>query len=195
MSQETNSNDEIEIIKEMVRGYRAQQPKLNLLVFGPGEGNPDDYASKCFKKRYEIKSFFANSHIVILPEEAYCEAKRQNVRDLTITSFEKFLLEQCDLAIFLHISNCPGVEHELSTFSIMPDIIRKILLFHAIDCDYDSNWVFDERIKRIKGGNGRVETFSQNDIEQCHLRKRIAEVVGCMVSLRSLFPYKKYGAC
>lgn len=187
------SADEIEFIKEMVRGYKAQLPRLNILVFGPGEKNPDSYAKKCFKKRYEIKSFLGNkNHTAILPEEAYCEAKRQNLEDLTITSFEKYLIEQCSLAIIIHVPNCPGVEHELSTFATIPECIRKILLFHANDCNYGSNWVFSERVKRIKGGNGRVETFSQNEIEQCHLRKKIADVVDSMVSLLSLYPYKKY---
>jgi hypothetical protein len=187
------SSNEIEIIKEMVRGYKAQLPRLTILVFGPGEKNPDDYAKKCFKKRQEIRTFLGNkNHNVILPEDAYCEAKRQNVEDLTITSFEKYLIEKCDLAIFLHVPNCPGVEHELSTFATMPECIRKILLFHANDCKYDSPWVFSDRIKQIKGGNGRIETFCQNEIQQCHLRKRLAVVVESIVSLLSIYPYKKY---
>lgn len=187
------SAHEIEFIRELVRGYKAHLPKLNILVFGPGEKNPDDYAKKCFKKRLEIKSFLVNeNHTAILPEEAYCEAKHQNVEDLTITSFEKHLIEQCDLAIFLHVPSCPGVEHELSTFASMPECIKKILLFHANDCSYDPTWVFHERIKQIKGGNGRVEAFSQNEIEQCHLRERLKDIVESMVSLLSLYPYKKY---
>jgi hypothetical protein len=80
----------------------------------------------------------------------------------------------------------------LSTLTTMPECIRKILLFHANDCNYNSNWVFNERIQRIKGGNGRVETFSQNEIEQCHLRKKLKEVAESIVSLLSLYPYKKY---
>jgi hypothetical protein len=81
------NSDEIDFIREMIRGYRAQQPKLNILVFGPSEKNPDDYAKKCFKKRLEIKSFLGNTHTVILPEEAFYEAKCQKLEDLTITSF------------------------------------------------------------------------------------------------------------
>lgn len=186
-------SNEIEIIRDIVKGYKDQLPRLTILVFGPGEKNPDDYAKKCFKKRYEIKSFLGNkNHNVILPEEAYCEAERQNLEGLTITSFEKYLIERCNLAIFLHVPNCPGVEHELSTFATMPECIRKILLFHANDCNYDPDWVFRERIVQIKGGNGRVETFSQNEIEQCHLRKRLTDIVESIASLLSLYPYKKY---
>jgi hypothetical protein len=186
-------NDEIEIIRDMVKGYRAQLPRLRILVFGPSEKNPDPYAKKCFKKRHEIRSHLeGENHNAILPEEAYNEAKRENVENLTITSLEKYLIEHFDLAIFLHVPHCPGVEHELSTFATMPECTRKILLFHANDCQYDSGWVNAERISQIKGGNGLVETFSQNDIEQCNLRKRVTEIVQCMVSLYSLYPYKKY---
>jgi hypothetical protein len=186
-------SDEIEIIRNLVKGYKDQLPRLTILVFGPGKKNQDSYAKKCFKKRYEIRSFLREqNHKAILPEEAYQEAKRLNHEGLTITSFEKYLIEQCDLAIFLHVPNCPGVEHELSTFATMPGCIRKMLLFHANDCNYDPKWVFQERVKQIKGGNGRIETFSENEIEQCHLRKRLIDIIGFIVSLLSLYPYKKY---
>jgi hypothetical protein len=186
-------NNEIEIIRDIVKGYKEQLPRLYILVFGPGERNPDNYAKKCYKKRYEVKSFLrSKNHNVILPEEAYSEARRQNTESLTITSFEKYLIERCDLAIFIHVPNCPGVEHELSAFTTMPECIRKILLFYANDCNYNPEWVFNERIAQIKAGNGRVDTFSQNEIEQCHLRKRLALIVESMVSLLSLYPYKKY---
>lgn len=187
-------NDEIETIKLMLKGYEASLPKLNILIFGPGESNRDEYANKCFRKRCEIKQFLKEkNHIAILPEEAFEEAKRQGKVYPNIIHFEKYLLEQCcDVAIFLYVPKCPGVDHELSTLATIPECTRKILLLHATDCEYDSTWSFNDRIDFIRGGNGRTETFCQEDVDRCHLRERIVRVVESMARFLSLHPYKKY---
>jgi len=187
-------DNEIENLKRMVKGYEDSLPKLQILIFGPSKQNPDKYAQKCFRKRHKIKEILTNkNHITILPEEAFDEARRQGKEYPNITSFEKYLIEQqCDLAVFLYIPNCPGVAHELSAFSIIPDCVRKIYFFYAKDCEYNSKWTLKDNIDFVKGGNGRVDSFCQNDIEQCKLREKIIKIVESVTRFLSMHPYKKY---
>lgn len=187
-------DNEIEDLNRMVKGYENSLPKLSILIFGPGERNPDEYGQKCFRKRCEIKEFLKNkNHTAILPEEAFYEAERQGKDYPNITSFEKYLIEQqCDIAIFLYVPNCPGVSHELSVFSTIPECVRKIYFFYAKDCVYNSIWTLNDQIDFINGGNGRVDSFCQNDIEQCELRNKIIKKVECVARFLSMHSYKKY---
>lgn len=187
-------DNEIESLKRMVKGYEDSLPKLQILIFGPGKQNPDKYAQKCFRKRYKIKEILTNkNHIAILPEEAFGEARRQGKEYPNITSFEKYLIEQqCDLAVFLYVPNCPGLAHELSVFSIIQDCVRKMYFLYAKDCEYNSKWTLKDNIDFVKGGNGRVDSFCQYDIEQCKLREKIIKIVEGITRLLSMHPYKKY---
>ena len=187
-------DNEIEDLKCMVKGYENSLPKLSILIFGPGERNPDEYGQKCFRKRCEIKEFLKNkNYTAILPEEAFLEAKKQGKEYTNITSFEKYLIEyQCDIAIFLYVPNCPGVAHELSVFSTILECVRKIYFFYAKDCVYNSKWTLSDQIDFINGGNGCVDSFCQNDIEQCELRKKIIKKVESVARFLSMNSYKKY---
>jgi hypothetical protein len=187
-----SDRDEIELINSMVKSYRDKTPRLKLLVFGPGEGNPDVYAKKCYLKRVEIRDSLRNNHTVIFPEEAYCAAKAQGL-DLDTITYEKQMMEQTDFSIFIYVPNCPGVDHELSTFSIIPECTRKMLLFYANDCKYSSQWVHDEIVNHTQGGGGQIHTFNQKDLEQCNLKKRIQNSVMNLAAFALLYPYKKYG--
>ncbi len=187
-------DNEIEVLKRMVKEYEESLPNLKILIFGPGERNSDEYAQKCFRKRCEIKEILTKkNHFAILPEEAFDEAKRQGKEYSNITSFEKYLIEQqCDLAIFLYIPKCPGVAHELSAFSVIPECVRKIYFFYGKDCEYNSEWTLNDKEDFVIGGNGRVDSFCKNDIEQCELRKKIINIVECVRRFLSMHPYKKY---
>jgi len=188
------SGNEIEKIRIMVKGYEESLPKLNILIFGPGELNPNEYAKKCFRKRREIKEFLkGKEHSAVLPEEAFEEAKRQGKDYPHIIPFEKYLVEQCcDVAIFLYVPNCPGVNYELSIFSTLPHCTRKIMFLYGNDCEYHPQWVFNDKVDLVKGGNGRVETFCQTDIEECHLREKIIKTIDSISRFLSMHPYKKY---
>lgn len=188
------SNRELEIISDMVKGYEESLQKLELkiLIFGPGEGNPDEYAQMCFSKRHQIKQLLIDKkHFAILPEEAYEEAKRQGKDYPNITGFEKYLIEsRCDIALFLCVPNCPGVDHELSIFSILPDCVQKIFCFYANDCD--NHWSMEDKIDFIRGGNGHLESFSKNDIHECNVSKKILKIAESRRTFLGLYPYIKY---
>ncbi|MBZ9577999.1 hypothetical protein KJA13_03090 [Patescibacteria group bacterium] len=187
-------DNEIEVLKRMVKGYEESLPKLKILIFGPGERNPNEYAQKCFRKRREIKEILTNkNHFAILPEEAFDEARRQGKEYSNITSFEKYLIEQqCDLAVFLYVPKCPGVAHELDVFSIIPECVRKIYLFYGKDCQYNSEWTLKDKEEFVIGGSGHVDSFCQNDIEKCELGKKIIKIVENVRRFLSMHPYKKY---
>jgi hypothetical protein len=98
----------------------------------------------------------------------------------------------CDLAIFLYVPQCPGVDHELSVFSTLPECIRKILLFYAQDSEYNAAWTVNDRIDFIMGGNGRVEPFCRDDIEKCRIQEKITQQIESVRRFLSMHPYKKY---
>jgi len=188
------SNNEIKEIKRIVKNYKDSLPEIKILIFGPSEQNPDTYASKCFQKRIDIKTSLSGRNcIVILPEEAFNEAKKQGTIQ-NITAFEKYLIEQeYDLVMFLYVPNCPGVDHELSLFSALPeDCVRKMLLFYAQDGKFDPEWAIKDKIKFIRGGHGRVEPFCENDIDQCHVREKATEIIEEVRTFLGMHPYKKY---
>jgi hypothetical protein len=188
-----SSEDEIEFIKDLVKSYRTRIPKLKLLVFGPGEKNPDEYAIKCYNKRLAIRQVLRNNHTVIFPEEALNVAQREGVEGKPIILFEKHLVEQSDCAIFISCPNCPGIEHEISVFATFPECVRKILFFYAKDREYGSNWVLEDWLKLLKGGGGKVDPFSEEDLDECHVMKKIEDEIQNIATFCSIYPYKKYG--
>ena len=192
------TNSEIETIKGMVKGYEdsLQKIKLKILIFGPGKGNPDGYAKACFNKRLQIKQLLTNKdHDAILPEEAFEEAKRQGKEYPNITAFEKHLIEHhCDIALFLYIPNCPGVDHELSVFSVLPDCVQKIYCFHANDCEHHPEWPPKDKIDFICGGKGHLDSFCKNDIDECNVSKKVLEISESVRRFLVFHPYKKYKA-
>lgn len=179
---------------QIIENYKKSLPQLKVLIFGPSEQNPFDYARKCFNKRVNIKKCLLDKNcIAILPEEEFKEAKKQGKDIQNITAFEKYLIEhECDLAVFLLVPKCPGVDHELSVFSILPECVKKILLFYAKDCDYESNWTLEDKIDFIEGGNGRVESFCQDDIVQCRVQEKILQEIEKVRRVLSMLPHKKY---
>lgn len=188
------SNNEIEEIRQMVKKYEDSLPQLRILIFGPSQRNTNEYARKCFHKRINIKKSLSNKNCVaIFPEEAFNEAKKQGRNIQNITNFEKYLIEHhCDLAIFLYVPKCPGVDHELSVLSILPECVRKTLLFYAHDSEYNSRWSVNDKIDFIKGGGGRIEPFCQDDIDQCHIRKKVIQEIERVRRFLSMYPYKKH---
>jgi len=195
-SSDSEIESEIEDIKKsIVEGYENSLQKLNLkiLIFGPGQGNIDEYAKACFKKRLEIKKILIEkNHTPILPEEAFEEAERQGKEYPNITAFERYLIENCDISIFLHVPNCPGVDHELSAFSSVPECARKIHYFYANDQDIKLYWPQDDNIDFIRGSGGRSDSFCREDIGKCNISKKILETVDSMRRVLVSYPYKKY---
>jgi len=187
------SNSEIETIRRMVKGYEdsLQKLKLILLIFGPGERSPDEYANICYNKRLQIKKLLTDrNYNAILPEEAYEEAKAQGKDYPNITAFEKYLMNCCDIALFLYVPNCPGVEHELSVFSVLPGCLEKIYCFYANDCEF--HWTKNDRIDFIRGNRGHLESFCKNDIYECNVSKKVLEIAESMRRCLGFYSHKKY---
>ena len=188
------NNSEIETIRSIVRGYEdsIQKLELKILIFGPGEGNPDEYAKICYNKRLQIKKLLTDkNHTAVLPEEAYKEAKVQGKDYPNITAFEKYLIEYyCDIALFLYVPNCPGVDHELSVFSVLPECVQKIYCFYANDCEF--HWTIDDKIDFIRGGKGYLNSFCKNDIHICNVSKKILEIAESTKRVLGFYPHKKY---
>lgn len=180
----------------MVKKYEnaLQKEKLKVLIFGPGKGNPDEYAKACYNKRLQIKKLLIeNKHNAVLPEEAYEEAKKQGKEFSNITAFEKYSIEHwCDIAVFIYVPNCPGVEHELSAFSGLPECVSKIYCFYANDCKSHSAWTLNDNIGFIRGGKGHLDTFCRDDINKCKVGKKVSEIAEDIRIVSIYYTYVKY---
>lgn len=186
------NKNEIDAIKSMIEKYVESRPKLTILIMGPGKDNKDDYAQKCYKKRCQIKDFLTkNGHRASLPETRYEEAKRNGVEVLNITEFERYLIDQSNQVIILYVPNCPGVDHEVSVFSISPECVRKLYFLYGSDCRYTQTF-FKDKIDFIEGGNGKVEQFCKNEVEECSLLTRVGQRIEQVARFHSMSPYKKY---
>lgn len=188
------SNDEIHEIWEIVEGYQKtlRKTRLRFLIFGPGKDNPDPYAKDCYGKRLQLKEVLKNeNHFAILPEEAYNEAKKQGKDVKNITDFERYLIEDhCDIAFFLYLPNCIGLDHELSFFSARPECVRKLYCFYANDSG--RHWSQEDKFDFIQVGGGQLYPFSRKQITDCDLNEKVLEVVGRLRIFSRYFPHKKY---
>lgn len=185
---------ELKAISDMIKGYEDSLQKLELtvLIFGPGEENTDAYAKACFNKRNQIKQLLTNNKfIAILPEEAHKVAESQGKAPNIITSFEKHLLiEHCDIAIFIWLPNCTGLQHELSAFSDSPECVRKMHCFFATD--HPHRWMTQDIEKLIRGGGGRLEDFCKNDVNSCNVSTKVLEIAENTRTFLNFHPHLKY---
>lgn len=190
------SRDEIEAIKNMIKGYRdsVRKVKLEVLIFGPGQKNTDSYAKMCYVKRLEMKKVLqANDHIAILPEEACEKAKKELKEYSNVSDYERYLIQHhCDIAVFLYVPNCPGVDHELSEFSVLPECVGKIYFFYANDCNFDPKWPLNDKIGFVRGGGGYWDNFCQKDIAECNVSKKVLEIADDMRRFLAYCPHIKY---
>lgn len=188
------SSREIEAIKNKVKNYEdsLRKPELKILIFGPGEGNLDEYARACSDKRKQIKQLLVEkSFNAKFPEEAYEEAKRQGKEHQNITLFEIYLMEhECDIALFLYAPNCPGVEHELGVFSMHKDLVHKIYCFHPNDCEL--RWPVSDSLDFIRGGKGHLESFCKSDIFECHVSTKVLKIVESIRRVEGYHTHIKY---
>jgi len=168
---------ELAEIRKMVTAYERSVAKtrVTILVFGPGAGNPDDYARACYEKRLQLKELLAsNKFLAVLPEQAYREAEKRGNAPAHILDFEEFLLEHsADIAFVLHVRGCEGVNHELTRLSTNDRCARKMYCFVAADCD--SHWSLKDCLQDIEARSGRAEQFTRDDIDKCRLCSRALE--------------------
>lgn len=189
------STNELHEFEKMIENYekRLKSIQLKILILGPSKDNPDSYARDCYKKRVEIKNeLIKNGHRAYFPEEIKEEAERRGKQIPNITVFEKSLADDCDLIIVIYSPKSHGVYHEVSVFCDIENVARKIWLFYAEDYPYESSWTLNDKIIFIKGNGGEVEPFTQEDIRNCSILRKIMDHVEEMRITYLLHPYRKY---
>jgi hypothetical protein len=169
--------DEVEIINNLIDIFDTSisSNSLRILIFGPGEYNVEPYSILCYNKRLQIKELLnQNGHDALLPEDLYKKANAQGIPPKNVTLFEKLLIDNhCDFAIFLYLPKCLGLEHELSTFSILPDIASKMICFY--DESTTKHWTLKDRFDFILKNGGQIEEFNEEDIRICNVATKAIE--------------------
>lgn len=190
------NNGEISKIKAMLEGYKSSLPKLTIFVLGPGEHNSDPYAEKCYTRRCQIKKELTPDHDVFFPEEIYEKAKRNGVDVANILVFENLLIRKNpDTAVAIFVLNAPGLQAELVAFSQHQELAEKMWVFY--DTTYyefgnERFWYVNSALDLIEGYNGRIEPFTEREIDGCSLLTKVKNMIEQKRRAISILPYKKY---
>ena len=68
-----------------------------------------------------------------------------------------------------------------------------ILFVYANDRKYGSDWAFEDWLELFKVGGGRVDTFCEEELDECRVRIKVEDEIKRIAALCSMYPYKKYG--
>lgn len=182
------------IIDGILKRYQESIKKqsLKVLIFGPGKNNTDSYAKICYEKRLKIKEILIqNNYSALLPEEAFEMAKVNGVIIENTTIFEKSLInDESDIVFFIVLPNCKGVSHELSHFTAIPSIVKKLNCFFA--SEYENYWTENDIRDIIDVGHGSVNMFCKADVEICNLTGKILEIADKVKRFSRYFQYERY---
>ncbi len=189
-------NSEISKIKGMIENYKSSLPKLTIFVVGPGEYNTDSYAKKCYTKRCKIKNELAQEHNVFFLEEIWEEAKREGVDVSNLMHFENLLMrKEADTIVVIFVLNASGLQAEMAAFSQHQELAAKMLIFYDSTYYKRGNqrfWQINSALDSIDGFNGKIEPFTEKEIDDCSLLTKVKNRIERRRRALSLLPYRKY---
>jgi hypothetical protein len=180
----------------MLERYKSSLPKLTIFIFGPGQHNTNEYATRCFNKRCQIKSALDNQHDVFFPEEIHEMAKADGMDVSNVTVFESYLLnEEADIVVVIFCLNASGVQAELIAFSQHQECADKMYVFY--DTTFYTRgdgrfWHVNDALDLIEGNNGKTESFMETEIDSCSLLTRVTKMVERRRRALSISHFKKY---
>ena len=190
------NQEEIDSIKEMINVYKQSLPKLKIIIFGPGEDNPDPYAQKCYRKRCQIKQTLEEDNDVFFFEDLQEEAERSgNFLGNTLVFETIISRENADCILTIFALKSSGLQGELCAFSQHEDLSRKMKVFYDstyYNRDCRRHWQIDDALNLIDGFNGLTEPFTENDIDSCSLLTKAKKIIAKERNASALLPRKKY---
>ncbi|SRR6266487_3403737 len=160
---------------------------LVVIIWGPGV----DVDSPVAQKRWAIREALEEKgHAPVFSEELDDEDDLQDI----IESGEGLLLKAlhqakiADFLILLLDERATGVVTELNICT-RRDIAAKV--FVMLPESFRDGFTYKAAITMIQGGNGAIQPYSHNDLEQCYV---LTEAVKRVEARRRLFAWQRSGA-